>query len=143
MVALHRSPSAPEIILSAHDVQRLQQACPDLDDWPAKWQIEPTDIAVGKRIVQALTPFLLSLLDQGLAAKTVRRHCDNLWLLGGELIGRRYDDVLRRMDALTALQELVEEDGGPLMWPRLSEADQNSLDGTCRKLHRFLQSTHK
>src|SRR5476649_499406 len=103
MVDLHRNPSAPETILSAHDVQRLRRACPDLDDWPAKWQIEPADIAVGNQIVQTLTPFLLSLLDQGLAAKTVRRHCDNLWLLGGELIGRRYDDdALRSMDANTA-----------------------------------------
>ncbi len=125
-------------------MQRLRRACPSLEDWPANWQIEPADIAVGNQIVQTLAPFLLSLLDQGLAAKTVRRHCDNLWLLGGELIGRRYDDdALRSMDANTAIQELVEEDGGPLMWPRISEADQNSLDATCRKLHRFLQSTHK
>jgi len=125
-------------------VQRLQQACPDLDDWPVKWQFEPADLAMGKQIVQALTPFLLDLLNQGLAVRTLRRHRDNLWLLGGELIGRRYDDdALRSMDANTAIQELVEEDGGPLMWPRISEADQNSLDATCRKLHRFLQSTHK
>jgi hypothetical protein len=144
MVDLHRSPSALEAILSAHDAQRLRQACPDLDDWPAKWQFEPADLAMGKQIVQALTPFLLELLDQGLAARTLRRHRDNLWLLGGELIRRRHDDdELAKMDAVSALRELVEEDGGPLMWPRITEADQDSVDATCRKLHRFLQGAHK
>ena len=29
--------------------------------------------------------------------------------------------------------------GGPLMWPRISESEQNSLDTTCRKLNRFLR----
>ena len=90
------------------------------------------------------TPFLLDLLDQGLAVRTTRRHRDNLWLLGGELIRRRYeDDDLAKMDALSTLRELVEEDGGPLMWPRITEADQDSVDATCRKLHRFLQGAHK
>lgn len=125
-------------------MQRLRQVCPDLEDWPRKWLFEPADLTVGHQIVQALTPFLLSLLDQGLAAKTLRRHRDNLWLLGGELIRRRYDDAaLANMDANTALCELVEEDGGPLLGTRISEADQNSLDATCRKLHRFLRGTHK
>lgn len=110
----------------------------------AKWQFEPADLAFGSQIVQALTPFLLDLLDQGLAARTLRRHRDNLWLLGGELIRRRYDDdELAKMDAVTALRELVEEDGGPLMWPRITEADQDSVDATCRKLHRFLRGAHK
>lgn len=143
MVALHRSPSAPGVILSEHDTQRLRQACPDLEDWPTKWQFDVADLAIGKQIVQALTPFLLSLLDQGLAAKTVRRHRDNLWLLGGELIRRQYDDdALAKMDAITALCELVDEDG-PLVCPRISEAAQDSLDATCRKLHRFLHGAHK
>jgi hypothetical protein len=144
MVALHRSPSAPNAILSALDAQRLRQACPKLDSWPTTWQYGPADLDVGHQIVQALSPFLLALMDQGLAPRTVRRHRDNLWLLGGELIRRRYDDdALAKMDAITALCELVEEDGGPLMLPRISEADQDSLDATCRKLHRFLQTAHK
>jgi hypothetical protein len=37
---------------------------------------------------------------------------------------------------------LVEEDGGPLIWPRISETELNAIDATCRKLYRFLnQST--
>lgn len=129
-------------ILTPHDAQRLQQACPDLDEWPRSWHVEPADIVVGQQIVQVLTPFLLHLLDQGLARATVRRHRDNLWSLGGELIRRRYnDDELARQAAEGALRQLIEGDGGPLMWPRISESEQDSLDATCRKLNRFIRDS--
>jgi hypothetical protein len=89
-------------ILTPHDAQRLRQACPDLHDWPRSWHVEPADIDIGQQIVAVLTPFLLHLLDQGLARATVRRHRDNLWLLGGEIIGRRYeDDQLARLNFRT------------------------------------------
>ena len=85
-----------------------------------------------------LTPFLLHLLNQGLAKATVSRHRDNLWTLGGELIRRRYDDdELARQDVKAAFGQIIGRDGGPLMWPRITEAQQNSLDATCRKLERF------
>jgi len=58
--------------------QRLRQAIPDLDDWPRSWHVEPADIAVGQQIVQAITPFMLHLLEQRLAKATLRRHRDNL-----------------------------------------------------------------
>jgi hypothetical protein len=88
------------------------------------------------RIVAALTPFLLDVLDQGLALKTVRRHRDNLWLLCSELIRRRYDDVaLAAMEAATGLQELIEEDGGPLvrriLSRRFARAESNSRMPNC------------
>ena len=97
---------------------------------------------MGHQIVQALRPFLLHLLDQGLAKTTVRRHRDNLWSLGGEIIRCRYDnDELARKDVKEALQQLIEGDGGPLMWPRITESEQDSLDATCRKLNRFMRNS--
>ena len=124
--------------LKPQDAQRLRQACPDLHDWPQSWHVETADIAVGQQIVQQLTPFLLHLLGQGLAKATVSRHRDNLWTLGGQLIRRRYDnDELARLDAKDAIGQLIGSDGGPLMWPRITEAEQDSLDATCRKLERF------
>lgn len=126
------------INLDLQDVQRLRQAVPDLDDWPRSWHVDPADIPVGQQIVQVLTPFLLHLLDQGLAKATMRRHRDNVWTLGGELIRCRYDDEeLATKDVKDALQQLIEGDGGPLMWPRITEPEQDSLDATCRKLNRF------
>ena len=126
-------------ILKPHNAQRLRQACPDLDDWPQSWHVMPADIAIGQQIVAVLTPFLLHLLDQGLAKTTVRRHRDNLWRLGGELIRRRYDDdELARHDIKDALRQLIEGDGGPLIWPRITESEHDALDATCPKLNRFL-----
>ena len=129
-------------ILTPKDAQRLRQACPDLGDWPRSWHVEPADIAVGQRIVQVLTPFLLHLLDQGLAKATVCRHRDNLWSLGGELIRRRYDEhELARHNVKDVIRQLIERDGGPLMWPRITESEQDSLDATCRKLNRFMRES--
>ena len=87
-------------------------------------------------------PFLLHLLDQGLAKATVRRHRDNLWTLGGELIRCRYDDdEFAKTHVEDALRQLTQDDGGPLMWPRITELEQDSLDATCRKLNRFLRGS--
>ena len=128
--------------LELRHAQRLRQAVPDLDDWPRSWHVDPADIPVGKQIVQVLTPFLLHLLDQGLAKTTLRRHRDNLWTLGGELIRCRYDDdELARKNVKDALRQLIEGDGGPLMWPRITEPEQDSLDATCRKLNSFLRES--
>jgi len=128
--------------LDPRHAQRLRQACPDLDDWPRSWHVEPADILVGQQIVQALTPFLLHLLDQRLAKATLRRHRDNLWTLGGELIRCRYDDdELAKKHVKDALRQLTQGDGGPLMWPRITESEQASLDATCRKLNRFFRES--
>ena len=128
--------------LEPQQAQRLLQACPDLDDWPRSWHVEPADIFVGQQIVQALTPFLIHLLDQRLAKATFRRHRDNLWTLGGELIRCRYDDDdLAKKHVKDALQQLTQGDGGPLMWPRITESEQDSLDTTCRKLNRFMRES--
>ena len=134
------SSSQGAISLDPQHAQRLRQAVPDLDDWPRSWHVDPADIPVGQQIVQVLTPFLLHLLDQGLAKSTMRRHRDSLWTLGSELIRSRYDDdELARKNVKDALRQLIEGDGGPLMWPRISEPEQDSLDATCRKLNRFLR----
>jgi len=128
--------------LEPRHAQRLHQACPDLDDWSRSWHVEPADILVGQQIVQVFTPFLLHLLDQRLAKATLRRHRDNLWALGGQLIRCRYDDDdLAKKPVKDALRQLFEDDGGPLMWPRITESEQDSLDVTCRKLNRFLRES--
>lgn len=104
--------------------------------------VEPADIVVGQQIVRGLTPFLLHMLDQGLVKATVRRHRDKLWLLGGELIRCRYDDnELARQDVRDAIRQLIKRDSGPLMWPRITESEQDSLDATCRKLNRFMSES--
>jgi len=45
--------------------------------------------------------------------------------------------IPRCYTACARLDDLIEGDGGPLMWPRITELEQHSLDATGRKLHRF------
>lgn len=131
-------------IVTSEDAARLRDACPDLDEWPMRWQYEAADLAPGLAIVAIFKPFLLDLLhskaSRSKASKsTFSRHRDNLWQIGGEIIRRRHDDPdLLRLPIDELLQTLVEEDCGPLIWPRISESEQNAIDATSRKLYRFL-----
>jgi len=73
-----------------------------------------------------------------LSPKTIQRHVDNLWLLGGEIIrDLHHDPTLRKLPADRILHGVIGDDGGPLI-PNGSEEEQSSFDSTCRKLHRFL-----
>lgn len=105
------------------------------------WKVDDSDVEIGRHLVEALEPFLFELIRQGLADKTLARHCDSLEMLGGEIIRRRYDDPdLAKQPAGDLLLTLIEEDSGPLIWPRVTETTQRELDATCRKLYRFLQT---
>ena len=117
----------------------LDRACPDLADWPKRWQYSADDLVPGAAIVAIFKPFLLDLLRRELSKNTFNRHRDNLWQLGGEAIRRRYEDpALAKLPIDALIHQLIEPDGGPLIWPRISETEQNAIDATCRKLYRFL-----
>jgi hypothetical protein len=128
-----------EVIVSSDIPAQLLRYCPDLAQWPQKWAYDDPDIVIGERIVQYFTPFLLDLLEQKLASKTLRRHRDNMWLLGGEVIRQRYESAATAKKPIDVLiNEMVQQDGGPFMLPRVSEDEQESFDATCRKYYRFL-----
>jgi hypothetical protein len=127
-------------IVPSDDTALLQRACPDLDEWPLRWQCEDADLAPGAAIVATFKPFLLDLLRRKASKTTFNRDRGNLWQVGGEIIRRRYDDPnLKRLPIDQLVRQFVEEDGGPLIWPRISETEQNAIDATCRKLYRFLK----
>lgn len=120
----------------------LAEYCPDLPQWPQRWRFEDSDLSRGQALVEAFTPFLLHLLGSGLSRKTLRRHRDNLWSLGGEVIRRIQDEpTLQKRPATATLLELLDDDYGPLLYPPVSEDQQRSFDATCRKLRNFLAST--
>ena len=103
-------------------------------------KIADSDVALGHRLTDAFQPFLRDLIQQGRADRTLARHRDHLQMLGGEIIRRRYDyPDLAKQAIGELLFRLVEEDGGPLIWPRITETAQRAFDATCRKLYRFLQ----
>jgi hypothetical protein len=112
--------------------------CRDLDTWPRSWMGLEKDLPPGEGLVACLRPFIEHLASSSLAPKTIRRHVDNLWTLGGEIIrDLHYDPSLRKVAAGRLLRSAVHEYGGPAVHNG-SEEDQRSFDSTCRKLHRFL-----
>jgi hypothetical protein len=120
----------------------LTAYCPDLSNWPTSWCYEKRDLIPGEQLVALFKPFLLNLLSQGLARKTLNMHRDNLWLLGGELI-RNLNETpkLRRRPVKDMVSEAIAYGEGPLIYGCTSEQTQNSFDSTCRKFHRFLMAS--
>ena len=112
--------------------------CRDLGHWPRSWMWLEKDLPPGEALVGCFQPFIEHLAVSSLSPKTIRRHVDNLWVLGGEIIrGLHYDPSLRKRTADRLLRHAIHEDGGPLVHNG-SEEEQRSCDATCRKLHRFL-----
>ena len=112
---------------------------PDLANWPRSWRYEDRDVIPGEQIVVCITPFLIHLLSLGLSKKTLHRHRDNVWSLGGELIRALAEDPkLRKRSIDMLVRSTVSDDGGPLLYHGDSETLQASFDSTCRKLSRFL-----
>jgi hypothetical protein len=112
--------------------------CRDLDTWPRSWMGLEKDLPPGEQLVTCFRPFIEHLASSSLSPKTIRRHVDNLWLLGGEIIrDLNYDPSQRKVAVHKLLRDAIGTDGGPLIYNGSEEA-QYSLDSTCRKLHRFL-----
>ncbi len=111
--------------------------CRDLDRWPRSWMGLEEDLPPREQILACLWPFIEHLASSTLSPKTIRRHVDNLWVLGGEIIrDLHYDPSFRKRAVDRLLRDVVHEDGGPLIYNG-SEEEQRSFDSTCRKLHRF------
>ena len=98
------------------------------------------DLPPGQDLVAIFRPFLAQLAASDLAPKTIRRHVDNLWRLGGRIITDLNDTpALRKRPIRQVLWEAIDDDeGGPLINGGMDEQDQRSFDATCRKLRRFL-----
>ena len=110
----------------------------DLDNWPHSWMGLEKDLPPGEQLLACFRPFIAHLAASSLTPTTIRRHVDNLWQLGGEIIrDLNYDPSLRKLAGERLLRKVIHEDGGPLLYHG-SEDEQRSFDSTCRKLHRFL-----
>ena len=97
------------------------------------------DLPPGEKLVACLRPFLEHLVASDLSRKTICKHIDNLWVLGGEIIRDLNEDPsLRKVPMERVLFDLLDDEGGPLIHGCDSEEAQRSLDSTCRKLRRFL-----
>ena len=101
------------------------------------------DLPPGEKLVECFRPFLEELAASDLSPKTIQKHVDNLWALGGEIIRDLHEDPsLRRKSTEQILDGRIDEEGGPLIYAMESEEDQQrSFDSTCKKLYRFLNQS--
>ena len=101
------------------------------------------DLPPGEKLVACFRPFLEELVASDLSPKTIQKHVDNLWALGGEIIrGLHEDPSLRRKSIEQILTGRIDEEGGPLIYAMESEeAQQRSFDSTCKKLRRYLSQS--
>jgi hypothetical protein len=110
-----------------------------MDRWPKSWAGIAKDEAVGAELTALMRSFFLHLQQHNFSAKTLRRHLDNLWLIGGEIIHELHVDApLRKKPARTLLLRAV--DDGDAFVGGLSDQQQSSLSATARKLFRFLSA---
>jgi hypothetical protein len=87
-----------------------------------------------------LQPVVDNVATSDLSSKTIQKHVDNVWALGGEFIRDLHNDPpLRKRPVENVLRGMIEY-GGPLLYHG-GEDQQRSFDSTCRKLQRFLTVT--
>jgi|SRR5213080_513156 len=105
----------------------LEHYCRDLNSWPRSWM--------------GLEKELMAMSN--LSPKTIQKHVDNMWVLGGEIITElNYTPSLRKAPVEKVLADLI-KDGGPILHQRDSEEQQRSFESTCRKLWRFLNQSQR
>ena len=99
---------------------------------------EEKDLPPGRKLVEYFLPFLLDLAASDLSKRTIQRHVDNMWLLGGEIIrDLNQEPSLRKIPADQLVRKVIDQEGGPLIHNG-SEDEQRSFDSTCRKFYSLL-----
>ena len=97
------------------------------------------DLPAGEQLLLLFRPFLEHLAASDLSPKTIQKHIDNMWALGGEFIGELHSDSSLRKKPVDQVLSSIIEYGGPLL-DHGGEDQQKSFDSTCRKVRRFLAS---
>src|SRR5712691_8717160 len=89
----------------------LEHYCRGLDGWPRSWMGWEKDLPPGEKLVACFRPFLEHLVSSDLSPKTIQKHVDNMWLLGGEIIRDLNQDAsLRRIDIVHLLGDQIHGD---------------------------------
>ena len=118
----------------------LEHYCRDLSSWPRSWMGLEKDLPPGEQLLALFRPFLESLAASDLSPRTIQKHVDNMWALGGEFIRDLHNDPsLRKKPVDRVLSQMIEY-GGPRLYHG-SEDQQRSFDSTCRKFQKFLTVT--
>jgi hypothetical protein len=74
------------------------------------------DLPPGEQLLMLFRPFLKHLAASNLSPKTIQKHVDNMWALGGEFIrDLNNDPPLRKKPVEQVLFKMIEY-GGPLLY---------------------------
>ena len=112
----------------------------DIEKWPDSWAGFPRDEKCGRAFLPLMKEFIDYLKAQNLSPKTINKHIDNLWLLGGAIIGEiNLDSSMRKLEALDLIFEVTIEEGGPML---KDDRGQPSFDATCRKFRKYLMDKY-
>lgn len=118
----------------------LEDEVLDIDPWPHAWRVESQDPPPGQLMLDIFKVFLLHQVRLGRARKTLRLHRDHLFILGGQLIRLLHENPsLRQRGIVRVLAESIDDEGGPIIYPPLTESEQRSFESTCKLLHRFMR----
>ena len=98
------------------------------------------DLPPGEQLLTLFRPFLEYLAASDLSPKTIQKHVDNMWALGGEFIRELHSDSSLRKKPVEQVLVQMTEFGAPLLY-HSGEGQQRSFDSTCRKFRRFLGAT--
>src|SRR6202161_2600454 len=94
----------------------LEHYCRDLNGWPRSWMGLEEDLPPGEQLLTVFRPFLEHLAASHLSPKTIQKHVDNMWALGGEFIRDLHSDSsLRKKPVKHVLLQMIEY-GGPLLY---------------------------
>lgn len=109
-----------------------------MEHWPNSWAGSEDDIPIGAALVEEMKPFIVHLCSLGLARSTVRRHLDNCWAIGGEIIRDVVmESVSGSLPPRRLLLDAIAHGDAPLAYGA-SEEEQRGFDATARKLWKFL-----
>jgi hypothetical protein len=95
------------------------------------------DLPPGEQLLTLFRPFLEHLAASNLSMKTIQKHVDNMWALGGEFIRDLHSDTSLRKKPVEQILLQMMAYGGPLLYHG-DEDQQRAFDSTCRKFRRFL-----
>src|SRR5437660_10609514 len=75
----------------------IEHYCRALNGWPRSWIGLEEDLPPGEQLVTLFRPSLEHLAASKLSPKTIQKHVDKVWALGGEFIRDLHNDPsLRR-----------------------------------------------
>lgn len=113
----------------------------DFDEWPTSWMHSLEDLAYGRKLLSCFSDFLNALYSEGMTRKTFVQYRDNLWLLGGTIIGKASLDGYPE-NPLRILAESV-ADGGilPDHFDHMGKVELRAFEQMCRRFEKFLKES--